>query len=305
MNVKKSLLIQKEAKDIFKYLNDFHNWPQWSPWLIADPNTSLNIDSDGKFYYWEGAVTGSGDMRVLNERKNKSLSCDLNFYKPWKSRAKVDFYLEEKDGGTEVTWTMQSSLPWFLFWMKKPMEVYVGMDYKRGLLLLKDLVEHENTFCDLKFEGFKNLSKIKYLGFQTRCKMSSVEQIMNEDFQNIVPKLIKDYQDLICGNPFTLYHKFDPVKDRVVYTIGLPINKHINDLPTPFFIRELPDMKVHSVLLTGPYRHLGTAWATQMMYQRAKKFRSKKGLVPFEVYLNSPQDTDEKKLKTAVYFPVV
>jgi hypothetical protein len=36
-------------------------------------------------------------MRVLNERKNKSLSCDLNFYKPWKSRAKVDFYLEEKD----------------------------------------------------------------------------------------------------------------------------------------------------------------------------------------------------------------
>jgi len=28
-------------------------------------------------------------------------------------------------------------------------------------------------------------------------------------------------------------------------------------------------------------------------------------LVPFEVYLNSPQDTDEKKLKTAVYFPVV
>jgi hypothetical protein len=97
MNVKKSLLIQKEAKDIFKYLNDFHNWPQWSPWLIADPNTSRNIDSDGKFYYWEGAVTGSGDMRVLNERKNKSLSCDLNFYKPWKSRAKVDFYLEEKD----------------------------------------------------------------------------------------------------------------------------------------------------------------------------------------------------------------
>ena len=85
--IKKSLLIQKEAKFIFNYLNDFHNWPQWSPWLIADPNTSLNIDTDGKYYNWEGDVTGSGDMRVLSETKNKSLSCSLNFYKPWKSKA--------------------------------------------------------------------------------------------------------------------------------------------------------------------------------------------------------------------------
>lgn len=50
MYIKKSLLIQKEVKSIFNYLNDFHNWPQWSPWLIADPNTSLNIDTDGKYY---------------------------------------------------------------------------------------------------------------------------------------------------------------------------------------------------------------------------------------------------------------
>jgi DNA gyrase inhibitor GyrI len=90
-----------------------------------------------------------------------------------------------------------------------------------------------------------------------------------------------------------------------VYTIGLPIKEAIHDLPTQYFVKELPDMKVHRVLLTGPYRHLGTAWATQVMYQRAKKFKSKKGLVPFEVYLNNPQDTEEKELKTAVCFPVI
>ena len=303
MYIKKSLLIQKEVKSIFNYLNDFHNWPQWSPWLIADPNTSLNIDTDGKYYIWEGDVTGSGDMRVLSETKNKSLSCSLNFYKPWKSKVEVDFYLEEKSDGTKVAWTMKSSLPWFLFWMKKSMEVYVGMDYERGLLLLKDLVEQGNTLCDLKFEGYKNSNKTKYIGFETRCKMSNIEQIMTEDFENVVPKLVHEYQDLICGNPFTLYHKFDPVKDKIVYTIGLPIKEAIHDLPTPYFVKELPDIKVRRVLLTGPYRHLGTAWATQVMHQRAKKFKSKKGLVPFEVYLNKPQDTEEKELKTAVFNP--
>ena len=126
--------IQKEVKSIFNYLNDFHNWPQWSPWLIADPNTSLNIDTDGKYYIWEGDVTGSGDMRVLSETKNKSLSCSLNFYKPWKSKVEVDFYLEEKSDGTKVAWTMKSSLPWFLFWMKKSMEVYVGMGNRFWLM---------------------------------------------------------------------------------------------------------------------------------------------------------------------------
>ena len=65
MYIKKSLLIQKEAKTIFNYLNDFHNWPQWSPWLIADPNTSLNIDLDGKYYNWEGDVTGYWENEAL------------------------------------------------------------------------------------------------------------------------------------------------------------------------------------------------------------------------------------------------
>ena len=73
MYIKKSLLIQKEAKSIFNYLNDFHNW---FPWLIADLNTSQNIDTDGKYYNWEGDVTGSGDTRVLSETKNKSLPFD-------------------------------------------------------------------------------------------------------------------------------------------------------------------------------------------------------------------------------------
>jgi hypothetical protein len=72
MYIKKSLLIQKEAKFIFNYLNDFHNWPQWSPWLIADPNTSLNIDTDGKYYNWEGDVDATGQSLALTKRKTKT-----------------------------------------------------------------------------------------------------------------------------------------------------------------------------------------------------------------------------------------
>jgi len=35
-------------------------------------------------------------------------------------------------GKTEVTWTTDSSLPFFLFWMKKSMEGFVGMKLARA-----------------------------------------------------------------------------------------------------------------------------------------------------------------------------
>jgi hypothetical protein len=49
-------------------------------------------------------------MEVTGEEENQSISYDLQFLKPWKSRADVTISLAEKNGGTEVTWTMASSL---------------------------------------------------------------------------------------------------------------------------------------------------------------------------------------------------
>ena len=46
---------------------------------------------------------------------------------------------------------MNSSLPLFLFWMKEQMQVFVGMDYNRGLLLLKDLVENGKAHSQTRF----------------------------------------------------------------------------------------------------------------------------------------------------------
>jgi len=42
---------------------------------------------------------------------------------------------------TRVTWSMQSSLPFFLFFMRKSFENFVGMDYDRGLRMLKEQLE--------------------------------------------------------------------------------------------------------------------------------------------------------------------
>lgn len=92
-------------------------------------------------------------MEVTGEVENQSISYDLRFLKPWKSQADVTIFLLEESDGTEVTWTMDMSLPIFLFWMKKAMEVYIGMDYERGLLMPKDLGETGSVPSRLEFLG--------------------------------------------------------------------------------------------------------------------------------------------------------
>lgn len=304
MFVRKTILIHKSPNEIFPLINNFNSWPQWSPWLIADPNTRLDFENNGKYYRWKSEIIGSGSMQVLTEAPNESISYDLNFITPWKSQARVDMFLNKKKGGTEVVWTMKSQLPFYLFWMKKSMEIYVGLDYERGLLLLKDYAENGKVFSKLSFNKFKKIEETHYVGFRRACSFNEFKKHMTTDFQKMIPYVMEMHKESISGNPFSLYHKFDPIKNKVNYTIGVPVSKFLQDLEKDYFIGHLQTMKVNSILHTGKYEHLANAWSAQMMHLRSKQFKLKKGLSPFEVYLNSPQDTPENELETEVLFPV-
>ncbi|MEZ6097042.1 MAG: hypothetical protein R3C03_22940 [Pirellulaceae bacterium] len=66
---------------------------------------------------------------------------ELRFLKPFKSICETSFELEPVSNGTRVTWNMDGAMPWFMFWMIPMMKTFIGMDYRRGLLMIKDLIE--------------------------------------------------------------------------------------------------------------------------------------------------------------------
>jgi len=86
--IRKTILIRKDQASIFKILYDFHQWPKWSPWLIADPKANIQIEADGKSYRWESPILGSGEMKIINEEENQSIHYDLQFFKPWNPKQK-------------------------------------------------------------------------------------------------------------------------------------------------------------------------------------------------------------------------
>lgn len=304
MSITKSIHIDAAPEKIFPIINDLSNWKAWSPWVIAEPTAAVNVAKDGKYHDWEGDIIGSGNLKIEEEVKNKSVVMNLQFLKPWKSKAITTFELKKAKKGTLVRWKMDSSLPFFLFWMKKQMEVFVGMDYDRGLAMLKDLVETGKTNSTLEFKGIKTFHATKYIGIKTDCAFSAIAENMGNDFSSLMPFLMENHQDKISGNAISIYHDVNVVKDKVSYTAAHPVSQVPADLPDQYYVGELPKFSAYTIRHTGPYHHIGNAWAAGMMHQRAKKFKSSRTIVPMEVMYNSPMNTAPEDLISEILFPI-
>jgi len=300
MNVERTIRIDAPVEKVYRTVNDFNHWTAWSPWLIMEPNAKVNVSDDAKFYEWDGKQVGSGNMKVTEEKPYASVDYDLTFLKPWKSTAKVRFEMHGHGDHSHVTWYMDSSLPFFMFWMKKSMEAYVGMDYERGLMLLKDYVEDDQVHSKLEFKGIGNYPGCKYVGIRTQCNSDSLSNNMKNDFDRLW-KVVGE--DGASNNAFSIYHKWDMVKNIIEYTAGIPVDQVPDDMPSDIITGNIPSTPVHTIRHTGPYSHLGNAWSTQYNYHRGKVFKMNKKIDPFEVYVNNPAEAKANELITDIHFP--
>ena len=93
---------------------------------------------------WNGKKIGSGYIELIEAIPGQKLEYDLFFIKPWKSQSKASFLFNPEDRNTRVSWTMDGTLPIFLFFMKKKMAAMIGKDYDRGLVMLKEKLETQS-----------------------------------------------------------------------------------------------------------------------------------------------------------------
>ena len=303
MNVSRSIQIDAPVESVYPKLNNLNHWISWSPWLILEPEAKVTVREDAKYYEWEGARTGSGHMTITSEKENEKLDIDLVFLKPWKSKAKVAFNLKPSDGKTMVTWSMESSMPFFMFFMVKMMEAFIGMDFERGLKLLKDYVQDGQVHSKMKIEEKGSYPGCQYVGITTECRIADLGDVMSKDFDTLWAYL-HDKMDSVSGNPMSIYHQWKFGKGTCKYTVAVPLATIPADLPANFSKGEIPATNTFSVLHTGPYEHLGNPWALISNLQRSKAFKAKKGVHPFEEYLTDPTKTQPLDYKTAIRFAV-
>jgi DNA gyrase inhibitor GyrI len=303
VNVVKSIIIDASVEDISATLTDFNRWRAWSPWLIMEPEATLNVAEDNRSYSWEGKRVGSGNMSIVSETGHTAIQYKLNFIKPWKSTADVQFRLEPSDHGVKVSWVMDTSLPFFMFWMKKMMIAFIGMDYERGLRMLKEKIEEGDIKSQLDFKGPSEFEATKYVGVKVNCLLDDIGPTMESAF-TALEKLLDGSPELSNGDPFTIYHKWDMVKRSATYTSAVPVKQIPSDLPANFITGEIPAINVYTLRHVGSYEHVGNAWSTLYNMQRSKEIKCPRGIHPFEVYRNNPKEVEDKALITDINFPL-
>jgi effector-binding domain-containing protein len=297
----RSIVVDAPIDDVYSHVRDFHQWPKWSPWLILERECKLDFAADGRSYSWNGAVIGSGNIAVADEKKNVWIEHRLTFLKPWKSTADVRFTFEQQSAGVKVTWSMDSSLPIFLFFLKNMMNSLIGMDYDRGLRMLKEQIETGSVASKVDILGSESFSGIQYVGRWTTCTMAEMPTSMASDLGKL-KSWFRDSGTEPAGKAFSQYHEFDMVKQTVVYTIGYPVSRPANP-GADFVTGEIPACKVFKVQHTGPYHHLGNGWSAGKTREQGKVFKPNSAIHPFEIYETEPGEVDEKDLVTVIHFP--
>ena len=303
MTVKESIEIEASPKKVMEVLTDYRQWPEWSPWLITEPDAELNYnDSQGQVgasYSWKGELTGQGEMALVDATE-EDLDMDLTFLKPFKSKAKVSFIVEKIGSHCKVTWTMTSKLPFFLFFMVKKMSAVIGMDYRRGLKMLKEYVEKGWVSSQIRIVGKEDIPVSRYIGVQDRSNLDTLGEHMPEHYKKIAAHLAENGIEP-NGLPFSIYNSVDVLTNEVDFLSAIPISETVEVDSEKFVVGHLEAKPAVKVEHRGSYDHLGNAWASSIMYARANKIKVNKEFGGVEIYMNDPNETEPADLISEIY----
>lgn len=139
--------IHADPARVHALIDDFHAWPQWSPWEDIDPAMQREYSGAesgvGAHYAWQGnRKAGEGSMEIVGSNPQR-IDVKLVFRKPWKAQNDVAFVLTPSNAGTDVAWTMSGVNTGMAAVVTKlfKMDRLVGKDFEKGLARLKTAAE--------------------------------------------------------------------------------------------------------------------------------------------------------------------
>lgn len=148
MKVERSATIAAPPEAVFKVVNDFRRWDDWSPWSKLDPNMKKSFEGPsegvGAIYRWNGNnEVGEGSTTMTESKPNEKVAMKLEFKRPMEGTNDVQFTFVPEGSGTKVTWSMQGKVPFVgkIFSVFVNCEKMCGDQFNEGLANLKKVVE--------------------------------------------------------------------------------------------------------------------------------------------------------------------
>ncbi|MBX3297939.1 MAG: SRPBCC family protein [Acidobacteria bacterium] len=146
--VTRTSIIRSSPDAVFARINDFRQWPSWSPWEDLDPamkRTYTGPESGtGSSYAWLGDdKVGEGRMTITESHAPGHIKIDLEFIKPMASSNITEFTFKPDGENTNVSWTMSGKKNFMMkaFCLIMDIDALIGADFEKGLAKLKTVSE--------------------------------------------------------------------------------------------------------------------------------------------------------------------
>jgi uncharacterized protein YndB with AHSA1/START domain len=146
--VTRTASIKAPPEKIFALIDDFKQWPAWSPWEKKDPAMKRTFGAatsgKGAVYEWAGDKNvGSGRMTIADTAPPSKVAIKLDMLTPFEAHNDVVFSMTPQGDSTVVTWDMQGPVPYFakVIHVFFNMDKMVGGDFEAGLANLKAAAE--------------------------------------------------------------------------------------------------------------------------------------------------------------------
>lgn len=146
--VERSTTVAAPASVVQAQIEDFHRWPEWSPWAKLDPAMKEEHSGAergvGAVYFWSGNdKVGEGRMTVVESVPGEKVGIKLEFLKPFAATNPTTFAFAPDGDGTKVTWTMEGKNDFIgkAMTLMMNMDKTVGGDFEKGLAQLKTVCE--------------------------------------------------------------------------------------------------------------------------------------------------------------------
>ena len=146
VTVARSVVINAPESAIFPYLNNLHQFGNWSPWTARDPQLAVSYggpeSGQGARVTWTSKKPsiGSGSMEINETQPNRHIDLAVNFNG---LEGTSSYDIVPSGSGSKVTWTFgyDSGTNPLRRWKALMLDGFVGAEYRTGLDRLREKVE--------------------------------------------------------------------------------------------------------------------------------------------------------------------
>ena len=306
IRVRRSMLIKRDRADVFNEVRDFRTWPQWSPWMLHEPDARLEQgdapDQQGSWYAWDGKLIGAGRITHLRLDVPERIEQRITFTRPFKSTSAVSWEFVEHPSGTEVVWSMRGRMPFMLRFLAPIISAGIDKDYEIGLVLLRARLDPSADRLRIRFIGETEYAEQSALTIPFQGSLDAMVAAMKQGLPRLATAAAK--RGIVADRAlFAAYHKADPTRDHFECDIALPVPEGTD--PGEFAMRRLGGGRYYLAEVQGSYDFLAPAWYSIMGHLRMAKLNWDRRRPSLEVYAVDPGTAaDSNDILTRIYVPI-